>query len=123
VRWRAVVPSRRSIVQLHFYGYDQSPKSTGAFQKDLDKTTRPDQVDFMKVINVQEAKTHLSRLLDQVAAGEAVLLGKHGKPLAKLTAYAPQSEIRPLGGYEGQIRIAPDFDAEDERVNLLFTGE
>jgi prevent-host-death family protein len=77
----------------------------------------------MKVINVQEAKTHLSRLIDQVAAGEAVLLGKHGKPLAKLTPYAPQSEVRPLGGYEGQIRIASDFDAEDERISLLFTGE
>jgi prevent-host-death family protein len=95
----------------------------GAFQADLDKTTRSDQVGIMKVINVQEAKTHLSRLIDQVAAGEAVLLGKHGKPLAKLTAYAPQNEVRPLGGYEGQIRIAPDFDAEDERISLLFTGE
>ncbi|MEX1045077.1 MAG: type II toxin-antitoxin system prevent-host-death family antitoxin [Chthoniobacterales bacterium] len=76
----------------------------------------------MKVINVQEAKTHLSRLIDQVAAGECVLLGKHGKPLAKLSPYAPQSEVRPLGGYEGQIQIAPDFDAEDERIRLLFAA-
>jgi prevent-host-death family protein len=76
----------------------------------------------MKVINVQEAKTHLSRLIDQVAAGESVLLGKHGKPLAKLSPYAPRTEVRPLGGYEGRIRISADFDAEDDRVRHLFSA-
>ena len=43
-------------------------------------TKQPDQVDFVEVVNVQEAKTHLSRLLERVAAGEVLLLGKHGKP-------------------------------------------
>ena len=76
----------------------------------------------MKVINVQEAKTHLSRLIDAAAAGECILLGKHGKPLAKLTAYAPETEERPLGGLEGKIRISPDFDDEDPRINRLFEG-
>lgn len=76
----------------------------------------------MKVINVQEAKTHLSRLIDAAAAGESILLGKHGKPLAKLTAYAPETEERPLGGFEGKIRISPDFDKEDPRINLMFQG-
>ncbi len=74
----------------------------------------------MKVINVQEAKTHLSRLIDAAAAGESILLGKHGKPLAKLTAYAPETEERPLGGMEGKIRISPDFDDEDPRINRMF---
>jgi prevent-host-death family protein len=74
----------------------------------------------MNVINVQEAQAHLSRLIEQAAAGESVLLGKQGKPLAKLTAYHPPAAVRPLGGYEGRIRIADDFDAEDERVRLLF---
>ncbi len=76
----------------------------------------------MKVINVQEAKTHLSRLIDAAAAGESILLGKHGKPLAKLTAYAPETEERPLGGFEGKIRISPDFDDEDPRINRMFQG-
>ena len=44
----------------------------------------------MKVVNVQEARTHLSRLLERVAAGEVILLGKHGKPMAKLTASAQE---------------------------------
>jgi prevent-host-death family protein len=74
----------------------------------------------MKVINVQEAKTHLSRLIDAAAGGESILLAKHGKPLAKLSAYAPERESRTLGGLEGQIQIADDFDEEDARIRALF---
>jgi len=65
----------------------------------------------MKTINVQDAKTHLSRLLEQAANGEDVILGKHGRPMARLTAYAPHREPRRLGGFEGKIKIAKDFDA------------
>jgi len=74
----------------------------------------------MKVINVQEAKTHLSRLIDAAAAGEFILLAKHGKPLAKLSPYAPERESRMLGGMEGQIKIADDFDEEDPRIRAMF---
>jgi prevent-host-death family protein len=74
----------------------------------------------MRVINVQEAKTHLSRLIDGAAAGEVILLAKHGKPMAKLSPYAPESELRMLGGLEGQIKIADDFDDEDSRIRTLF---
>ncbi len=74
----------------------------------------------MKVINVQEAKTHLSRFIEQASAGEVILIGKYGKPLAKLTAYSPQTELRPLGGMEDLITIAPDFDDEDPRITSLF---
>ncbi|MEI6070343.1 MAG: type II toxin-antitoxin system prevent-host-death family antitoxin [Verrucomicrobiae bacterium] len=74
----------------------------------------------MKVINVQEAKTHLSRLIDAAAAGEFILLAKHGKPLAKLSRYAPERETRTLGGLEAQIKIADDFDEEDPRIRTLF---
>ena len=76
----------------------------------------------MKVVNVQEAKTQLSRLLERVAAGEVILLGKHGKPMAKLTAFNPAGETRPLGGFEGKIHMAPDFDDEDPRLSALFSG-
>ena len=76
----------------------------------------------MKVINVQEAKTHLSRLIDAAAGGECILLAKHGKPLAKLSPYCPEREVRTLGGLEGQIRIADDFDAEDPRLSAFFAG-
>ena len=74
----------------------------------------------MKVINVQEAKTHLSRLIDAATEGEEVILGKHGKPLARLSSFVAPSEPRRLGGREAEIRISADFDEEDERVNAMF---
>ena len=77
----------------------------------------------MKVINVQDAKTHLSRLIESAAAGEEVVLGKHGKPMVKLSAYKPAEEPRRLGGLEGQIQIAADFDAEDSGIEALFSGD
>jgi len=74
----------------------------------------------MKVINVQEAKTHLSRLMDAAAAGEEIIMGKHGKPMARLSSFKALSQPRRLGGREGEIRIAEDFDEEDPRINALF---
>ncbi len=48
-----------------------------------------------KVVNVHEAKTHLSRLLDQVAAGEEIVIAKAGKPIARLTAMEGMAPRRP----------------------------
>lgn len=76
----------------------------------------------MKIINVQEAKTHLSRYIDLAHSGQTILIGKYGKPLAKLCPYAPRSEPRPLGGLENQITIPGDFDDEDPRIHALFLG-
>ena len=87
-------------------------------------TNEPDQTRFvvMKILNVQEAKTHLSRLMEDAAAGEEILLAKHGKPMVRLSAYRPKSEPRKLGGYEKQIRVAEDFDEEDPRILALFNA-
>ena len=74
----------------------------------------------MKVINVQEAKTHLSRLLERVAEGEEIILGKHGKPMARLSSFVASPEPRRLGGLESEIHVSSDFDDEDERINALF---
>jgi prevent-host-death family protein len=89
-----------------------------------DLTNEPDQTRFevMKILNVQEAKTHLSRLMEDAAAGEEILLAKHGKPMVRLSAYRPKSEPRKLGGYEKQIRVAEDFDEEDPRILALFNA-
>lgn len=86
----------------------------------LDTSTRPDQVVFVKVINVQEAKTHLSRLMDAAAAGEEIILGKHGKPMVRLSSFTALTQPRRLGGRNDEIRIAADFDEEDPRINALF---
>lgn len=74
----------------------------------------------MKVINVQEAKTQLSRLMEAAAGGEEVILGKHGKPMARLSSFTAPTQPRRLGGRENEIRIAKDFDGEDPRINAMF---
>jgi prevent-host-death family protein len=76
----------------------------------------------MKTINVHEAKTHLSRILDQVAAGESVIIGKAGKPVAVLSPYAPSHKARKPGTLKGRIRISDDFDSDDEVIADLFEG-
>ena len=65
----------------------------------------------MQTINIHEAKTHLSKLLEQVQAGEDVVIAKSGKPIAKLTGISPAKPIRKPGFLKGKIRIAEDFDA------------
>jgi prevent-host-death family protein len=65
----------------------------------------------MAEVNVHEAKTHLSRLLRRVAAGEVVVIQRAGKPVAKLVPYTAPAAQRVLGADAGRVRIADDFDA------------
>ena len=62
-----------------------------------------------KSINVHEAKTHFSKLLERVQAGEDVVIAKAGKPIARLVPFARPGK-RALGLDAGQGYIAPDFD-------------
>jgi len=64
-----------------------------------------------KSYNVHEAKTHLSRLLERVAAGEEVIIAKAGVPVARLVPVVLPAEERPLGTESGRVFIADDFDA------------
>ena len=79
----------------------------------------------MRIVDVREAKTHLSRLIDRAAKGEPFVIAKAGKPVVKVTALdAPAAgQIRRLGFMAGQIAVPDDFDrmgsAEIER---LFDG-
>jgi len=63
----------------------------------------------MEIVNVDQAKTHLSRLLEQVANGEEVVIAKSGRPVARLVAIS-ESPRRP-GRLKGKIQMADDFDA------------
>jgi prevent-host-death family protein len=60
--------------------------------------------------NVHEAKTHLSNLLERVAAGEEVVIAKAGVPVARLVPVVLPVEQRPLGTEQGRVFIADDFD-------------
>ncbi len=65
----------------------------------------------MKIINIYDAKTQLSRLLREVAAGEDIVIAKNGTPLARLVPYQLKGEVRELGFARGRIRISDNFDA------------
>lgn len=73
-----------------------------------------------KVINVHEAKTHLSRLLDKAHAGEEIVLGKAGKPYAKLVPLAPRN--RTLGFLKGFHLDERFFDPLPEEELALWEG-
>jgi prevent-host-death family protein len=66
----------------------------------------------MRKINIHEAKTHLSRLVDQAAAGEPFVIAKAGKPMVRVTRLdAPSGrEMRRLGFLSGEISVPEDFD-------------
>ena len=65
----------------------------------------------MQTVNIHEAKTHLSRLLEAVERGEEVIIARAGHPIATLSAYKPpRRKIAPPGSMEGQIWISEDFD-------------
>jgi prevent-host-death family protein len=64
----------------------------------------------MKSVNVHEAKTHLSRLLEDVSRGEEIIIAKAGKPVAKLVPITTSRPLRTPGFLRGKIRIAEDFD-------------
>lgn len=78
----------------------------------------------MTVINVHAAKTNLSRLLDDVAAGDEVIIAKHGKPIARLVSLAPKLARRQLGTLDGQGRIPDNFDdpLPDEVMREFLAG-
>ena len=79
----------------------------------------------MQTVNIHEAKTHLSRLVEQAAKGEPFVIAKAGKPMVKVTALDTPvaGQVRRLGFMAGQIAVPDDFDrmgsAEIER---LFGG-
>ena len=62
-------------------------------------------------VNIYEAKTRLSQLVDQAAAGDDVVIGRAGKPVALLTALTPTRRKVRFGLLRGKIRVADDFDA------------
>jgi prevent-host-death family protein len=77
----------------------------------------------MSVVNVHEAKTHLSRLLERVSAGEEIVIAKAGRPVAKLIPYLESEEPRKMGGWKGRVWIADDFDELPPDLLAAFYGE
>jgi prevent-host-death family protein len=74
-------------------------------------------------MNIHEAKTHLSRLVERAAAGEEIVIAKAGKPMAKLVPYVPPAALRSGGFLAGQVWEAPDcWEADEDLIGSLTGG-
>jgi prevent-host-death family protein len=73
-----------------------------------------------EIVNVHAAKTHLSRLLERAEAGEEIVIGRAGKPIAKLVPYVAERPRRVFGRLKGQIVVHGDFDADNEGIARSF---
>lgn len=74
-------------------------------------------------VNIHEAKTQFSKLVEMAAAGEEIVIAKAGKPMAKLVPYTPPISPRSGGFLKGQIWEAPDcWDSDDELHELMTRG-
>jgi prevent-host-death family protein len=78
----------------------------------------------MVTVNIHEAKTHLSKLVDRVANGETVVIARAGKPLVRVSALDAPAEPRRLGFLTGEIAVPDDFDdmGAEEIAALFGTG-
>lgn len=65
----------------------------------------------MESVNIYDAKTRLSQLVDRAAAGEDVVVSRNGKPLVRITALVGEKRQVKFGVLKGKVRIAADFDA------------
>jgi prevent-host-death family protein len=61
-------------------------------------------------VNIHEAKTHFSKLVDRVLQGEEVVIARAGRPVARLVPLAPRVPHRTPGSARGQVEVGPDFD-------------
>lgn len=81
----------------------------------------------MKTVNIHEAKTQLSKLVDEAAKGEPFVIAKAGKPLVKVTALTAPSDaqVRRIGFMQGQILVPDDFDqmGRDEIERIFGANE
>ena len=74
----------------------------------------------MDIIDIREAKAQLSALIERALRGEEVVIGKAGKPVARLVKYERQEVARRPGALAGQISIAPDFDELPDDIAEAF---
>ena len=81
----------------------------------------------MRIVNIHEAKTHLSRLVEQAADGEAFVIAKAGKPMVQvvpLEKAAPKTPLGRFGFLRGQLKVPDDFDRMGEQqIEKMFKGE
>lgn len=79
---------------------------------------------LMKPVNLYDAKTHLSELVDRAAAGEEIIIAKAGQPMARLVPLRTSHTRRAFGRWSGQLTVSPDFDAPlSDELLRAFEGD
>ncbi len=77
----------------------------------------------MRTVNIHEAKTHLSKLIEETSKGKEVIIAKAGKPVARLVPFRSGKKRRRLGLLAGKFSVPEDFDAPlPEDVIASFEG-
>ncbi|MEN8179065.1 MAG: type II toxin-antitoxin system Phd/YefM family antitoxin [Pseudomonadota bacterium] len=76
----------------------------------------------MHQVNMHEAKTQLSKLVDEVQSGEEVIIARSGKPVARLVPYEARKTPRKPGRWSSRVRIAEDFDETPQEIIEAFEG-
>lgn len=74
-------------------------------------------------VNIHEAKTHLSKLVEKAAKGEPFIIAKAGKPLVKVVPIEAKKKPKRFGFLKGKIHVPDDFNEMDEEIARLFYGE
>ncbi len=79
----------------------------------------------MQTVNLFQAKTHLSKLIDQIASGEEteIVISRNGKPVARVLPIVPADTSRRIGVAKGEFIVPDDIDQCNEEVAKLFTGQ
>ncbi|MDQ6928673.1 MAG: type II toxin-antitoxin system Phd/YefM family antitoxin [Actinomycetota bacterium] len=72
------------------------------------------------MVNLHEAKTHLSRLVQRAAAGEEIVIAKAGVPMARLVPYTTEAGPRRLGIWKGRVKMGDDFFDADASIEESF---
>ena len=100
-------------MNLHLFRYKLSLRT---------KFTKSDGV--METINIHEAKTHLSRLVEKAAKGESFIIAKAGKPMVKVVPLEDEKPKKRIGFMEGQFTVPDDFyEIGREEIEAMFYGE
>ncbi|HVQ43543.1 MAG TPA: type II toxin-antitoxin system Phd/YefM family antitoxin [Candidatus Saccharimonadia bacterium] len=77
----------------------------------------------MKVVNIHEAKTQLSKYLQEAAEGKEVVIGKYGQPIARLVPFESDKPKIVFGLLKGKFSVSDNFDEPDEELIRMFEGE
>ena len=73
---------------------------------------------MVEQVNIHEAKTHLSRLVERVEAGEEIVIARGGRPVARLVPLGRRTRPRELGSLRGKVWLAPDWDSPEVNAEI-----